>query len=110
VALLDSNINIAPSDGTAQYEPGGNKFGPRVLAAGNSTCQLANIQMSYCGQAGLTRACVQFQGCAVCFRRTAQGTSCCACSWCERVPVIYVIRARRLRCDKNSCLRVQALA
>jgi hypothetical protein len=61
VALLDSNINIAPADGTAQYEPGGNKFGPRVLAASNSTCQLGNIQVSYCSQAGLTRACVQFQ-------------------------------------------------
>jgi hypothetical protein len=67
VALLDSNINVAPADGTAQYGPSGNKFGPRLLAAGNSTCQLANIQISYCGQAGLTRACVQFQGCECCF-------------------------------------------
>jgi hypothetical protein len=62
VALLDSNIIIAPADGTVQYEQGGHKFGPRVLAAGNSTCQLDSIQMSYCGQAGLARACVQFQG------------------------------------------------
>uniref|UniRef100_A0A383WCP6 Fibrocystin-L n=1 Tax=Tetradesmus obliquus TaxID=3088 RepID=A0A383WCP6_TETOB len=62
VALLDSNVVIAPADGSLQYDAGGNKFGPRVLAAGNSSCQLANIQMSLCGQAGLTRACVQFQG------------------------------------------------
>lgn len=62
VALLDSNIVIAAQDGTVQYAPGGGKFGPRVLVAGNATAQLANIRLQYCGQAGLDRACVQFEG------------------------------------------------
>lgn len=62
MALLDANVVVAPQDRSAQYLPGGGKFGPRVLAAGNSTAQLSNIHVETCGQAGLDRACVQFEG------------------------------------------------
>lgn len=62
VALLDANVVVAPQDGSAQYLPGGGKFGPRVLVAGNSTAQLSNMRVKTCGQAGLDRACVQFEG------------------------------------------------
>lgn len=62
VALLTSNVVIAPQDGDAQYLTGGGKFGPRVVAAGNATAQLSNIRLEYCGHAGLDRACVQFEG------------------------------------------------
>ena len=60
VALLDSNVRVLPADGNAQYRPGGGKFGPRIVAAGNSTARLTNLLMQWCGQAGLSRACVQF--------------------------------------------------
>ncbi len=62
VALIDSNIAISPSDGVSQYLPGGQKFGPRVLVAENATAGISHVQMQYCGQAGLVRACLQFQG------------------------------------------------
>lgn len=62
MALLDASVLVAPQDGSTQYQTGGGKFGPRVLAAGNSTAQLSNIRMDFCGQAGLDRACVQFEG------------------------------------------------
>jgi len=62
VALLESNIIIAAQDGNTQYLAGGGKFGPRVLVAGIATAQLSNIRLDYCGQAGLDRACVQFEG------------------------------------------------
>jgi hypothetical protein len=62
VALLSSNIVIAAQDGDAQYQPGGGKFGPRVMAAGNATAELSNVRFEYCGQAGMDRACVQFEG------------------------------------------------
>lgn len=62
MALLDSNVVIAAQDGNSQYLTGGGKFGPRVVVAGNATAQLDNIRLEYCGQAGLDRACVQFEG------------------------------------------------
>lgn len=61
VALLDSNVRVLPSDGNAQYRPGGDKYGPRIVAAGNSTARLSHLLMQWCGQAGLSRACVQFE-------------------------------------------------
>lgn len=61
VAMLDTNLNILPDDGDLQYTPGNGKFGPRVIVHGQSTARLANIGMSYCGQAGLMRGCVQFE-------------------------------------------------
>jgi hypothetical protein len=59
---LDSSIVIAAQDGTTQYLPGGGKFGPRLLVADNATAQLSDIRLEFCGQAGLDRACVQFEG------------------------------------------------
>jgi hypothetical protein len=59
VALLDSTINIAPDNNTAADDE---KFGPRVLAAGTAVLHLADVTLTRCGQTGLQRGCVQFQG------------------------------------------------
>jgi hypothetical protein len=59
VALLDSSITIAPDNATAADDE---KFGPRVLAAGTGVLHLADVTLTRCGQTGLQRGCVQFQG------------------------------------------------
>ena len=63
VGLVSSNIVISSLDGPSTYSRGtGELFGAQVLIIGNSSARISHVAVSYCGQAGLNRAAVAFQG------------------------------------------------
>lgn len=64
VGLLDSNVIVRSQDGLAQWTSAvwyRDKFGFRMLVSGPSSARISDASLQYCGQAGLARACLQFE-------------------------------------------------